>query len=113
MTTNTTVTKAGDLLPCPFCGNEPSSWEYINKGVLVSCWSENCPLRATTVSVRQWNTRAAPPAEPASAAEGAICHCACHNDPLYCRSCSECNCHKPDPAQSADTPNEAPERIGK
>lgn len=25
--------------------------------------------------------------------DDAVCHCTCHNDPLYCHDCKECNCH--------------------
>lgn len=26
-------------------------------------------------------------------AGGEICHCTCHNDPVYCKECKECDCH--------------------
>jgi hypothetical protein len=46
----------------------------------------------------------AAPSSSAGEAEqqaGAICHCSCHNDPLYCHSCNECECHAPSPPSSA------------
>jgi hypothetical protein len=107
MTTNTTVTKAGEVTDAMV--KAARVWLthlHMKRQVDVDNAVRNAIEAALEAALP-------PPAEPASAADGAICHCACHNDPLYCRSCSECNCHKPDPAQSADTPGEAPERTGK
>jgi hypothetical protein len=73
--TNTAATKAGDLLPCPAGHNEA---RVVSDGYFgVKCSDEGCDWRLPCVyltaecAIAEWNRRAAPPAEPASAAEGA------------------------------------------
>jgi hypothetical protein len=57
--TDTNTTERDALLPCPFCGNDPSSWEHISRGTLVTCFRDGCPAHGNTVSPDTWNTRTA------------------------------------------------------
>lgn len=52
-----------NLLPCPWCGNEPDMFEG-DSNCEITCWNEGCPATASSVedpitrnAIKRWNTR--------------------------------------------------------
>jgi hypothetical protein len=117
---NTEATKAGDLLPCPFCGAPAARGVKLRWPVQescgfsrmhVSCSNSGCGAHFSKWHESEWNRRSTPPAEPTSAAEGAFSPSDCITKCGSGEPCDQSRCPLPDPAQSADTPPSFQNRV--
>lgn len=65
------VTNGEKLLPCPFCGTEPSIEADGLGGTIIACDNDDCPVVveythhvSTLEATQDWNRRVTPPPSP-------------------------------------------------
>lgn len=67
-----------ELLPCPFCGENPEIISNVNDAILIRCSTLACIGWNHRVDLKQWNTRIS----PSNAVESYQCKC-CHCKEMF------------------------------